>query len=154
MGIIDQMSKKADLEAALKDAMRANDTIRKNTLRMTLSAIKNSEKLEGKELDDAAAVGILQKEVKSRQETLAESEKAGRADLADAAKAEIKVLEEFLPAQMKPEELEALVLAAINEIGATTMSDMGKVVKLAMQKAEGRADGSQISQLVKSKLQA
>lgn len=148
------MSKKSDLEAALKDAMRANDTIRKNTLRMTLSAIKNSEKLEGKELDDAAAVSILQKEVKSRQETLAESEKAGRADLADNAKAEIKVLEEFLPAQMKPEELEALVLAAISETGATTMSDMGKVVKLAMQKAEGRADGSQISQLVKSKLQA
>jgi uncharacterized protein YqeY len=148
------MSKKSDLEAALKDAMRANDTIRKNTLRMTLSAIKNSEKLEGKELEDAATVSILQKEVKSRQETLAESEKAGRADLADGAKAEIKVLEEFLPAQMKPEELEALVLAAINETGATTMSDMGKVVKLAMQKAEGRADGSQISQLVKSKLQA
>lgn len=148
------MSKKSDLEAALKDAMRANDTIRKNTLRMTLSAIKNSEKLEGKELDDAAAVSILQKEVKSRQETLAESEKAGRADLADNAKAEIKVLEEFLPAQMKPEELEALVLAAISETGAATMSDMGKVVKLAMQKAEGRADGSQISQLVKSKLQA
>jgi uncharacterized protein YqeY len=148
------MGKKSDLEAALKDAMRANDTIRKNTLRMTLSAIKNSEKLEGKELDDAATVSILQKEVKSRQETLAESEKAGRADLADNAKAEIKVLEEFLPAQMKPEELEALVLDAISETGATTMSDMGKVVKLAMQKAEGRADGSQISQLVKSKLQA
>lgn len=147
------MSKKTDLEAALKDAMRANDTIRKNTLRMTLSAIKNSEKLEGKELEDAATVSILQKEVKSRQETLAESEKAGRADLADNAKAEIKVLEEFLPAQMKPEELEALVLAAINETGATTMADMGKVVKLTMQKAEGRADGSQISQLVKSKLQ-
>jgi uncharacterized protein YqeY len=147
------MSKKSDLEAALKDAMRANDTIRKNTLRMTLSAIKNSEKLEGKELEDAATVSILQKEVKSRQETLAESEKAGRADLADAAKAEIKVLEEFLPAQMKPEELEALVLAAISETGASSMSDMGKVVKLAMQKAEGRADGSQISQLVKSKLQ-
>jgi uncharacterized protein len=148
------MSKKSDLEAALKDAMRANDTIRKNTLRMTLSAIKNSEKLEGKELEDAATVSILQKEVKSRQETLAESEKAGRADLADGAKAEIKILEEFLPTQMKPEELEALVLAAISETGATTMSDMGKVVKLAMQKAEGRADGSQISQLVKSKLQA
>jgi uncharacterized protein YqeY len=148
------MSKKSDLEAALKDAMRANDTIRKNTLRMTLSAIKNSEKLEGKELEDAATVSILQKEVKSRQETLAESEKAGRADLADGAKAEIKILEEFLPTQMKPEELEVLVLAAISETGATTMSDMGKVVKLAMQKAEGRADGSQISQLVKSKLQA
>lgn len=148
------MSKKTELEAALKEAMRANDAVRKNTLRMTLAAIKESEKLKKAELDDTATVSILQKEVKSRQETLAESEKAGRADLAEGAKAEIKVLEEFLPAQMKPEELEALVLAAISETGAATMADMGKVVKLVMQKAEGRADGSQISQLVRTKLQA
>lgn len=148
------MSKKNDLEKALKEAMRANDAVRKNTLRMTLAAVKESEVLKQTQLDDAAVVSILQKEVKSRQESLAEAEKAARSDLAENAKAEIQVLEEFLPAQMKLEELEALVLSAINETGATTMSDMGKVVKLVMLNAEGRADGSQISQLVRAKLQA
>ncbi|MGH2581499.1 MAG: GatB/YqeY domain-containing protein [Anaerolineales bacterium] len=148
------MTKKADLEQALKDAMRSNDATRKNTMRVALTAVKEAEVQKKGELDDAAVVAILQKELKSRQEAQEEAEKAGRADLVKNAKAEIQILEGFLPAPMTQEELDAIVLSAINETGASSMSDMGRVMKLAMQKAEGRADGNQLSQAVRSKLSA
>lgn len=147
------MSKKADLEAALKDALRANDTMRKNTLRGALAAIKEAEIVKHGELDDAAIVAILQKELKSRNEALAEAEKASRSDLAENAKAESKIIEAFLPAGLGPAELEALVVAAISETGATTPADMGKVMKALLPKVQGRADGGQVSQLVRTKLQ-
>lgn len=147
------MSKKADLEAALKDALRASDTLRKNTLRGALAAIKEAEVVKHGELDDAAVVVILQKELKSRHEALAEAEKASRSDLAENAKAESKIIEGFLPAGLNPAELEALVLAAITETGATTPADMGKVMKALLPKVQGRADGGQVSQLVRTRLQ-
>jgi uncharacterized protein YqeY len=147
------MSKKAELEGALKEAMKANDTVRKNTLRMALAAVKEAEVLKRAELEDAAVVSILQKELKSRQEAIAEADKANRKDLADAAKGEAKIIEGFLPAGLSPAELEAIVVAAIAEAGATSPADMGKVMKVVVPKVQGRADGSQVSALVKSKLQ-
>jgi uncharacterized protein len=148
------MSKKTDLEQALKDAMRSNDSARKNTLRVALTAVKEAEVQKKGELDDAAVVSILQKELKSRQEAQEEAEKAGRTDLIENAKTEIQILEGFLPASLTQEELDAIVLSAINETGATSLSDMGKVMKLAIQRSEGRADGNQLSQAVRSKLSA
>lgn len=147
------MAVKAELEAALKDAMRANDAVRKSTLRVALTAIKEAEVQKIGELDDQAVLAILQKEVKSRQEALAEAEKAGRQDLVENAKAEMKVLEGFLPKGLSEQELEAIVQAAIAEVGASTPADMGKVMKAVLPKVQGRADGGKVSQLVRSKLQ-
>jgi uncharacterized protein YqeY len=147
------MPVKTDLEAALKDAMRANDAVRKSTLRIALTAIKEAEVQKMGELDDAAVLSILQKEVRSRQEALAEAEKAGRQDLVENAKAEMKVLEGYLPKGLSEAELETIVQSAIAEVGASTPADMGKVMKAVLPKVQGRADGGQVSQLVRSKLQ-
>jgi len=147
------MALKADLEQALRDAMRSGDTVRKNTMRMTLSAVKEAEVQKKAELDDSAILALLQKEIKARQEALAEAEKAKRADLAENAKAEIKVLEGYLPQALSAQELEEIVHAAITEVGATTPADMGKVMKAVLPKVQGRADGGQVSQLVRTKLQ-
>jgi hypothetical protein len=147
------MALKADLEQALKEAMRSNSTVAKNTIRMALSAIKEAEVLKRAELDEPATLALLQKEVKSRNEALAEAEKAQRDDLAENAKAEIKVLEGFLPKAMSTKELEEIVQAAIAEVGATTPADMGKVMKAVLPRVQGRADGGQVSGLVRSKLQ-
>src|SRR5690606_38510289 len=99
------MSKKTELEGALKDAMKAGDTVRKNTLRMALAATKEAEVQKRGELDDAAVLAILQKEVISRQEAISEAGKASRTDLADAAEAEIALLQVFLPQAMSAAEL-------------------------------------------------
>lgn len=147
------MSVKAGLEQSLKDAMRSNDAVRKSTLRVALASIKEAEVMKRGELDDAAVLSLLQKEVKSRQEALAEAEKANRADLVENAKAEMKVLEGFLPQGLSEQELEQIVQAAISEVGASTPADMGKVMKAVLPKVQGRADGSQVSQLVRTKLQ-
>ncbi|HRN51480.1 MAG TPA: GatB/YqeY domain-containing protein [Anaerolineales bacterium] len=147
------MSKKAELEAALKEAMKANDTVRKNTLRMALAAVKEAEVAKRGELDEAAVISILQKELKSRQEAMAEGEKANRPDLIETAKVEAAILEGYLPAGLSTEEIEAIVTAAIAESGASAPADMGKVMKLVLPQVQGRADGGQISALVKAKLQ-
>ncbi|MBX3045531.1 MAG: GatB/YqeY domain-containing protein [Anaerolineales bacterium] len=147
------MSKKAELEAALKEAMKANDTVRKNTVRGALAAVKEAEVAKRGELDDAAVISILQKELKSRQEAMAEGEKASRPDLVEAAKHEAGLLEAFLPAGLSAAEIEAIVTAAIAESGASAPSDMGKVMKLVLPQVQGRADGGQVSALVKAKLQ-
>jgi len=147
------MSIKSQLEQALKDAMRANDAVRKSTLRVALTAIKEAEIQKRGELEDPAILAILQKEVRSRHEALAEAETAKRQDLIDNAKAEIKVLEEYLPKVLSEQELEDIVQAAIAEVGASTPADMGKVMKAVLPKVQGRADGGQVSQLVRSKLQ-
>ena len=147
------MGIKSQLEQALKDAMRANDAVRKSTLRVALTAIKEAEIQKMGELEDPAILAILQKEVRSRQEALAEAETAKRQDLIDNAKAEIKVLEEYLPKGLSEKELEDIVQAAIAEVGASTPADMGKVMKAVLPKVQGRADGGQVSQLVRTKLQ-
>lgn len=147
------MSKKIELEAALKDAIRAKDTVRKNTLRLVLSAIKEAEVLKQAKLDDAAILSILQKEVKLRKESIADAKKAGRDDLIQESNNEIKILEEYLPAAMSDEELESLVNDAIAESGASSPSDMGNVMKVVLPRVQGRADGGQVSQIVRQKLQ-
>jgi hypothetical protein len=147
------MNKKGELEAALKQAMRDKDTVSKNTLRLTLAAMKEAEVLKKSDLDDTEIVGILQKQVKSRQETLDEAEKAGRSDLVESAKNEIKVLEIYLPEAMSDEELIAIIEKSIGESGASVPADMGSVMKLLLPEVKGRADGGKISKLVRERLQ-
>jgi uncharacterized protein len=147
------MTTKVQLESDLKDAMRANDDLRKRTLRMALSAIRFAEIERGAALDENAILAILQKEVKMRQEAIAEAQHASRPDLEEASKAEITVLEPYLPKSFSPEELEAYAKQAIAEVGATSPQDMGKVMKVLMPRLQGRASGDQASQVVRRLLQ-
>jgi uncharacterized protein YqeY len=147
------MDLKNALESALKDAMRSGDDVRKRTVRMALAAIRLTEIEKGKPLDDAGMMAILQKEIKSRQESIAEAHQANRPDLVAASEAEIKVLESYLPTQLTPQELEALARQAIAEAGAASPADMGKVMKLLTPRLQGRATGAQASQLVRQLLQ-
>jgi len=146
------MSTKTQLEDALKDAMRAGDDLRKRTLRMALSAIRLAEIDTGQALDDFAVQAILQKEVKSRQEAIAEAQQAKRPDLEAAARDEIAVLEDFLPKQLSPQELEALAKEVIAEVGATSMKDMGQVMKVLLPRLQNRAPGDQASRVVRTLL--
>jgi uncharacterized protein len=148
------MSLKADLQNEFKDAMRAKDEMRKTTLRMALAAIKQIEVDEQKELDDADVLRVLQKEVKLRQEGIAEAETADRPDLVEEGIQEIAVLEAFLPQALSESELETLVAETIAEVGASSPADMGNVMKAVMPKIAGRADGGQVSQMVRQKLQS
>lgn len=132
--------------------MRSGDTVRKNTIRMALAAIKQSEVDKMTTLDDMAVIALLQKEIKNRKEAIEEAKRASRDDLIEANKAEIAVLDAFLPAAMPADELRQLVQAAINETGASSPADMGKVMKVAMEKVAGRAPGSEISAMVRELL--
>jgi uncharacterized protein YqeY len=146
------MSIKEQLQNQLKDAIRAGDDLNKRTLRMAISAIRLAEIDKGSELDDNAVLAILQKEVKSRQESIEEAQQAGRPELADAAQQEINVLKAFLPEQLSPEELESLAKQVIAEVGATSMRDMGAVMKILVPRLEGRATGQQANQVVRKLL--
>ena len=147
------MSLKTQLNDSMKDAMRSGDEVRKRTVRMALAAIKQVEVDKRLELDDAAVMSLLQKEIKNRRESLEEAKKANRSDLIEANEAEIKVLEAFLPKAMPVEELRALVQAAITETGASSPADMGKVMKMVMAKVAGRAPNDRVSATVRELLQ-
>jgi uncharacterized protein YqeY len=147
------MELKTQLENSLKDAIRSKDDVRKRTVRMAISAYRQVEIDKGKSLDEAGLIAILQKEVKSRQESITESRQADRLDLVSDLEDEIRVLEEFLPKQLTPQELETQARQAITEAGATSPADMGKVMKLLTPRLQGRATGAQASQLVRQLLQ-
>jgi len=147
------MSIKTQLNESMKDAMRSGDEVRKRTTRMALAAVKQVEVDKRTELDDAAVMNLLQKEIKNRRESLEEAKKANRADLIQANEAEINVLQAFLPKAMPTEELRALVQEAIAETGAASPADMGKVMKVAMAKVAGRAPNDMVSATVRELLQ-
>lgn len=137
------------INAELKASMLAKDADRTGALRMLKSAIGYAQ-IEKKvePLPDADVLAVVQKEAKKRRDSIEEFERGGRAELAAKEAAELKVLAEFLPQQLSPEELETLVKAAIAEAGATSKKDMGAVMKVAQAKAAGRADGKALSGLV------
>lgn len=143
------METKQIIETALRNAMRNKDDIALRTIRSVISAVKMSEIEKGKPLDDAGIAAILQKEVKSRRESISDAERAGRPDLIEANKAEISVLESFLPEQLSTNELEVLASQAIAEAQATTPADMGKVMKILLPKVQGRIGGDLVSQCVR-----
>ncbi|MCL4251466.1 MAG: GatB/YqeY domain-containing protein [Anaerolineae bacterium] len=143
---------KAKLQEALKEAMVAKDTKRRDVIRMTLSEIKQVEIDERKTLAPDEVLTVLQREVKKRRESIEEAAKAGRTDLAEDAEAEIKILETFLPAQLTREAIVALASAAIAESGATSAKDMGKVMGVLMPKVKGQADGKLVNEVVRELL--
>jgi hypothetical protein len=146
------MITKAQLENALKDAMRSGDVLRKNTLRMVLSAIRLAEVDKSGPLDELALLAILQKELKSRRESIEDARRANRPELALEAEAEMAVIEAYLPKAMAPEELEELARLVIQEMGATSIREMGLVMKALLPRLQGRASGDQASQAVRKLL--
>jgi uncharacterized protein YqeY len=147
------MSIKTQLNDSMKDAMKSGDEVRKRTVRMVLAAIKQAEVDKRIELDDAAVMSLLQKEIKNRRESLEEAKKANRPDLIESNEAEIHVLQVFLPKAMPVEELRILVQAAIAETGASGPADMGKVMKTVMPRVAGRAPNDMVSATVRELLQ-
>ncbi len=132
--------------------MRAKDAARLSAIRLLLAAIKQREVDERIELDDAAVLGVIDKMIKQRRESIAQFEKAARKDLADVEKAEIQLLSGYLPAQMSDAELGQAVAAALAESGASGVKDMGKVMALLKPRLAGKADMGKVSALVKTKL--
>ncbi len=149
---MNSMDIKAQIESDIKDAMRAKDEPRKRTLRMALSAIKLAEIDQGGPLDAQAQTGVIQKEIKSRRESIADAERAGRSDIIADAQADIALLEGYLPQALPPDELEGMAREAIAEAGATSQGQMGQVMKLLMPRLQGRASGNEASQVVKKLL--
>lgn len=147
---------KLRLSDATKDAMRAKDSARLTTLRMLSAAIKQKEVDERIELDDAAVTAIVEKQVKQRRESATAFDAAGRSESAAQERAEILVLQEFLPQAASPEQIQAAVDAAIAEVqaqGVTGAPAMGKVMALVKQALAGRADMTEVSKDVKARLQ-
>jgi len=143
------MVTKTELESQLRDAMRSGDEVRKRTLRMILAAAKLAEVGKRGELDEAGMQAVLQKEVKTRQESIADAEKAHREDLAAAARAELVIVQAYLPAPLSPTELERMTREAIAATGAAGPQDMGKVMKEILPKVQGRADGKTVNEIVR-----
>ncbi len=136
----------------LKLSMKDKNEIRKNTVQMVRAAILQIEKDKGINVEDEKIVEIIAKEVKSKKDALLEFEKAGRDDLVSQTKEEILILEEYLPKQLTKEEIKSEVEIVIKEIGATSMKDMGAVMKEAKTRIGAAADGRSINEVVKELL--
>lgn len=143
---------KEDLLNELKDAMRNKDDLKKNTITLLRSAILQVEKDSQKTLNEDEMVAIVAKEVKKRKDSIADYEKAERTDIVENLNKEIEILSKYLPEQLSKEEIENLVDVAINEVGATSPKDMGKVMQNLRPKTNGKADGKLVSEIVKEKL--
>jgi hypothetical protein len=138
----------------MKTAMKARETARLGAIRLLLAAMKQKEVDERIELTDAAVVGVIEKMLKQRKDSIAQYEAAKRQDLADAEKFEVEVLTAYMPAGLSAAEVAAIVAAAVAESGAQAMADMGKVMALVKPKLAGRADMAEVSKLIKAKLGA
>jgi uncharacterized protein YqeY len=141
------------IAADMKDAMRARDATRLSTLRLLKSAVEY-HKIEKKQeqLTDADVTVVIKKQIKQRQDSIEGFEKGGRADLVEKEKAELAVLKSYLPEELSQTQVEEVVKATIAELGATTKTDMGKVMKAVQAKLAGRADNRLVSQLVSANL--
>ena len=139
----------------IKTAMRAKDSVALNSLRALKSALTNAAIEKGglgTELDEPETLAVVRKQIKQRQDSIEQFEKAGRAELAENEKAEIVILSKYLPAALTPEQIDGIVAQAISETGASSKADMGKVMKRAQELSEGRADGKILSGAVMKRL--
>ena len=146
------MTLKERITEDMKAAMRASEKERLLTIRMVQAAIKQREVDDRVVLDDAQVIGVIEKMVKQRRESIAAFEQGGRADLAEKEKIEIALLQVYLPTQLSAAEVDALIKEAIASTGATSMKDMGKVMGAVKAKAAGRADMGAVSASIKAAL--
>ncbi len=147
------MAIKEHLRADLADAMREGDPEKRNTIRLLLAAIKQTEVDEQRTLDDAGVQAVLMKQAKQRRESIADYEQAGRLDLASQEKAELVIIESYLPQQMSREQIEAAAEKTIADLGASSPKDMGKVMGRLMPALKGQADGRVVNEVVRELLQ-
>jgi uncharacterized protein YqeY len=140
------------LQTELTSAMRAQDALRRDTLRMAVAAVYSARKEAQRDLSDDEQVAILAREVKRRRESVDAYRNAKRQDLADKEEAEIGILSEFMPAALSEAELQSMVTAAIDESGATSARDLGKVMSILSPRTRGRAEGRVVSGLVAQEL--
>jgi len=146
------MALKDQLDADLKSAMIAKDTVKLSVVRMLKSAIKYREIELMKPLDDAGILGVVATEIKRRRDSVEQYKAGNRVDLADKEEAELRILQEFLPQQLSLAEVEAKVDEVIGRVGAKGPKDMGAVMKALLPDVQGRADGKVVSELVKQRL--
>jgi uncharacterized protein YqeY len=146
------MSRIAEIEGEIKEAMKARDAERRDALRLIVNALKSSQKELQRPLSDDEELQVLQRERKRRIEAAEAFRTGGNDDRAEAEERELAILEEFMPEPLSEEEIEEIVDDAIAEVGATSMADLGRVMADVMPQIAGRADGSQVSQIVREKL--
>jgi uncharacterized protein YqeY len=132
--------------------MKAGDTVRRDTLRLALAALRNARIAAGKDLDESDALGVLSKEAKQRQESIEEFGKAGRQDLVDKESAELDVLKTYLPEQLSREDVTEAARRVVADTGASGMKDIGKVMSPLMKELRGRADGKVVNEVVRELL--
>jgi uncharacterized protein YqeY len=146
------MSLIAQIQEELTKAMRERDAERRDTLRLILSSLQSAEKELQRELQDQEELQVLQRERKRRAEAAEAFRTGGAEERAEQEDRELAVIEEFMPEQLSEEELESIIDDVLAECGATSMRDLGRVMADVMPQVAGRADGSQVSQLVREKL--
>jgi uncharacterized protein YqeY len=149
------MSTKLKLESDLKDAMRARDTVRLGTMRSLRAAIQKREielRSSGEEIGESDIIQILQKAAKQRRESIEQFQAAGRDDLVSVEQGELAIIETYLPQQLSDTDLLAQVQKIVDEVGATSMADVGKVMGPAMSQLRGKADGKRVQAVVKQLL--
>ena len=150
--VIPMSSMQLTLKSDLKDAMKAQDTFKRDTLRFLLSALKQIEVDERRELTDEDVLKTIQKSLKQRQDAAAQFKSAGREDLVEKELKEASILETYLPTQLSDDELKILVQQVITQVGAKNMQDIGKIMGMAMKACDGRADGKRINATAKALL--
>ncbi|OUM87473.1 MAG: aspartyl-tRNA amidotransferase [Bacillus thermozeamaize] len=140
------------LSEDLKQAMKEKDKLRLSVIRMVRAAIKNAEIEKRRPLNEDEIIDVLSRELKQRQESLQEFEKAGRQDLSEQVQQEIQILRQYLPEPLDDQALQELVKEAIQAVGAISKRDLGKVMSYLMPKVKGRADGKKVNQMVQQQL--
>jgi len=147
------MTLQETIQSHMADAMRSKDSLRLSVLRMMKTAVKNKEVEKMKTLDEAEVLAVLNSLVKQRRDSVEQFRSGGREELAQKEEAEIKVLEQYLPASASEDDIRSAIDVAVQQTGATSLKDMGKVMKATLVLLAGKsADGSRVSQLVKEKL--
>ncbi|RLB05694.1 MAG: GatB/YqeY domain-containing protein [Deltaproteobacteria bacterium] len=146
MSLLDQ------IHSDLKEAMKAKDSIRLGALRLILTAVKNKEKELRRELEEREVLQIVSNQIKQRKDSIEQYRKGGREDLVQKEEQELEILQAYMPQQLSEEELEKLVTETIKEVGATSVKDLGKVMKAIMPRIAGRADGKVVNQMVRAQL--
>jgi uncharacterized protein YqeY len=148
------MTIQAQLQADMKDAMRAKDQQRLDTIRMALASLKNARIDLGHEPDEVEAIGVLQKEAKRRRAAASEFHKVNRPDLAASEEIELAILEAYLPTMLEAADLREPIAAIIAEVGATSIADLSKVMPVVMQRFRGKAEGRTLNAVVRELLSA
>ena len=142
------MPLKEKLMADMKEAMKSKNKVNKDVITMVRAAIKQREVDDRKELNDADVIDIIAKQIKQKKDSIPDFEKGNRQDLIDLTNQEIKILLEYLPPQLSDEELDSIVQKAIEQTGAQTKKDLGKLMALIMPQVKGKADGKHVNEIV------